>query len=80
MAPGDKIIRRPFDVKYTKEELQPLVDEIRVQAKYDEIKVVMEMCIRDRFNKGIKVLSLFFIDEVDHYRVSVSYTHLANTT
>jgi len=42
MAPGDKIIRRPFDVKHTKEELQPLVDEIRVQAKYDEIKVVME--------------------------------------
>ena len=41
MAPGDKIIRRPFDVKHTKEELQPLVDEIRVQAKYDEIKVVM---------------------------------------
>ena len=28
MAPGDKIIRRPFDVKHTKEELQPLVDEI----------------------------------------------------
>ena len=24
---------------------------------------------RDLFNKGIKVLSLFFIDEVDHYRV-----------
>ena len=22
MAPGDKIIRRPFDVKHTKEELQ----------------------------------------------------------
>lgn len=42
MAPGDKIIRRPFNVKHTKEELQPLVDEIRVQAKYDEIKVVME--------------------------------------
>ena len=26
MAPGDKIIRRPFDVKHTKEELQPLVN------------------------------------------------------
>ena len=41
MAPGDKIIRTPFDVKHTKEELQPLVDEIRVQAKYDDIKAVM---------------------------------------
>ena len=34
MAPGDKIIRRPFDVKHTKEELQPLVDEIRVVPSY----------------------------------------------
>ena len=41
MAPGDKIIRRPFDVKHTKEELQPLVDEIRVQAKYEGVSRVL---------------------------------------
>ena len=64
MAPGDKIIRRPFDVKHTKEELQPLVDEIRVQAKYDEIKVVME-------STGVYHLSIAYFLQQNGIFVSV---------
>lgn len=65
MAPGDKIIRRPFDVKHTKEELQPLVDEIRVQAKYDEIKVVME-------STGVYHLSIAYFLQQNGIFVSVA--------
>ncbi len=47
-----------------KEELQPLVDEIRVQAKYDEIKVVME-------STGVYHLSIAYFLQQNGLFVSV---------